>query len=303
MFTTLVSRCRRQLASAGLVPSVGGAELLQLRDADAAIRPARLLEDRELRFHAVGAAAAFSETVAFLDGTQRTELLGYAGTMPLAVAEVRAAVRERSGDTLRTAIRLRTAYLAGRREAIARFGPVDGLEPLELPEGPAHPLRDLAELRRAVDRVRGNLELEAAGQYRAGSDGWLVVDGTLSGSASLAADPRAIGLVKHHAVLPFDGDDLARYLHLPAGHRTSVFEPTPGFRPVVAWGLRLWPWEDRDIFHGLVRVEAAPANGTSAAADAISRALLAERVPVSGGAHWDRLLYGTHTVQQLLRAE
>lgn len=303
MFTTLVSRCRRRLASAGLVPAPGGTGMLAFADGGAEIRPARLLEDRELRSYAVGEPAPFDETVGFLDGTQRTELLGYAGTMPVALADVRAAVRERSGSAFTTAVRLRAAYLVGRRAALDQVGPVDDLEMLELPEGPPHPLRDLAELRRAVDRVRGNLELEAAGQYRGRSNGWLLVDGTLSGSASLAADPRAVGVVKHHTVLPFDGDALSRYLHLRAGHRTSLFEPTPGFRPVVAWGLRLWPWEDQDIFHGLVRVEAAPSNGTAAAADAISRALLAERVPVSGGAQWDRLLYGTHTVQQLLRAE
>jgi hypothetical protein len=72
---------------------------------------------------------------------------------------------------------------------------------------------------------------------------------------------------------------------------------------VVAWGLRLWPWEDRDLFHGLVRVEVAPVNGEPTQADRIARAVLAERLPVSDGAQWDRLLYGTHTVQQYLRAE
>jgi hypothetical protein len=72
---------------------------------------------------------------------------------------------------------------------------------------------------------------------------------------------------------------------------------------VVAWGLRLWPWEEQDLFHGLVRVEVAPASGAPAHVDRIARAILAERLPVTGGAQWDRLLYGTHTVQQYLRAE
>ena len=296
-------RCRKQLAAAGLSPAAG-LPASWSGDAEGVLNPARLLEDTELRWHAPGEPAAFDEPVAFLDGTQRVELLGYAGSAPLALVEVRAAVRERSGGAFATVVRERQAYLAGRRAALgAAGGPPEGVEQLELPDGPAHPFRDLAELQRAVDRVRGNLELAAADAFRRMRDGWLILDGSLSGSPRLAEDARAIGLVKGHATLPFEGADLERYLRLPCGQRTSVFEPTPGYRPVAAWGLRLWPWEERDLFHGLVRVEVAPANGAPARADRIARAILAERLPVSGGAQWDRLLYGTHTVQQYLRAE
>ncbi|MGE5926586.1 MAG: hypothetical protein ACM357_04480 [Gemmatimonadota bacterium] len=303
MFTTLVMRCRKRLAAAGVSPAAG-LPASYIGDAEAVLDPARLLEDTDLRWHAVGPPAAFEEPVAFLDGTQRMELLGYAGSAPLALVEVRAAVRERAGSAFTTVVRERQAYLAGRRAALdAAGGPPEGVELFELPDGPGHPFRDLAELRRAVDRVRGNLELAAADAFRRLRDGWLIIDGSLSGNPRLAEDPRAIGLVKGHATLPFDGADLERYLRLPCGHRTSLFEPTPGYRPVVAWGLRLWPWEQRDLFHGLVRVEVAPANGAPERADRIARAILAERLPVSGGPQWDRLLYGTHTVQQYLRAE
>jgi hypothetical protein len=297
-------RCRKRLVATGLAPAAGLPASLALHDEDAMIRPARLLEDQELRPHALGEPAPFEEPVAFLDGTQRMELLGYAGTAPVALAEVRAAVRQRAGGLFTTAIRERQTYLIGRRSALDAFGePVEGVEALELPEGPPHPFRDLAEMRRTVDRVRGNLELSAADAFRRVSEGWLVIDGSLSGSPTLAEDRRAIGIVKGHTTLPFDGTDLERYLRLPPGHRSSLFEPTPGYRPVVAWALRLWPWEGRDLFHGLVRVEVAPLNGNPVRADEISRAIMAERLPVSGGPQWDRLLYGTHTVQQYLRAE
>jgi hypothetical protein len=296
-------RCRKRLVATGLAPAAGLPASLALHDEDAMIRPARLLEDQELRPHALGEPAPFEEPVAFLDGTQRMELLGYAGTAPVALAEVRAAVRQRAGGLFTTAIRERQTYLIGRRSALDAFGPVEGVEALELPEGPPHPFRDLAEMRRTVDRVRGNLELSAADAFRRVSEGWLVIDGSLSGSPTLAEDRRAIGIVKGHTTLPFDGTDLERYLRLPPGHRSSLFEPTPGYRPVVAWALRLWPWEGRDLFHGLVRVEVAPLNGHPERADEISRAVMAERLPVSGGPQWDRLLYGTHTVQQYLRAE
>ena len=303
MFISLAMRCRKQLAAAGLSPAAGFPASYAF-ESEAVIQPARLIEDTELQWHAPGDASAFDEPVAFLDGTQRTELLGYTGAAPLMLAEVRAAVRERVGGAFTTVARERQVYLVGRRLALdAAGGAPDGVEELELADGPAHPFRDLAEVRRAVDRVRGNLELAAADAFRRTRDGWLIIDGSLSGSPSLAEDPRAIGIVKGHATLPFDGPELERYLRLPFGSRTSLFEPTPGYRPVVAWGLRLWPWEDRDLFHGLVRVEVAPANGEPERANRIARALLAERLPVSGGPQWDRLLYGTHTVQQFLRAE
>ena len=90
-------------------------------------------------------------------------------------------------------------------------------------------------------------------------DGWLVVDGSLSESPDWAADLRTVGVSKSHAALPFDGPDLERYLRLPKGHRTSVFAPeSRSVAPVLAWALRLWDWEARDLFHGLVRVEVAP---------------------------------------------
>jgi hypothetical protein len=304
VFTTLVLRCRKQLAASGMAPAAGMPASFPLHDGDAEIRPARLLEDAALRAHSLGTPAPFDGPVAFLDGAQRTELLGYAGSVPVALAEVRAAVRERTGGLFTTVVRERQTYLVGRRSALESLGStVDGLETLELPEGPPHPFRDLAEMRRAVDRVRGNLELAAADAFRRGSSGWLIMDGSLSASPTLAEDRSAIGIVKGHTTLPFDGADLDRYLRLPPGHRSSLFEPTPGYRAVVAWALRLWPWEGHDLFHGLVRVEVAPGNGTARRADEISRALLAERLPVAGGPQWDRLLYGTHAVQQYLRAE
>jgi hypothetical protein len=113
-----------------------------------------------------------------------------------------------------------------------------------------------------------------------------------------------IGVVKSHATLPFEGPNLDRYLRLPAGHRSSLFAPASRrLAPVCSWGLRLWPWEGKDLFHGLVRIEVAPANGTPDRADELSRRILAERAPVSTpDPRWDRLLYGVHGVEQYLKA-
>ena len=259
-----------------------------------------------LACHDVGAAEPWPGVLAFLDGVQRMELAAYAGAAPIYVAEIAAAVRERRGGRLKTVLEGRRRLAIARPRALEAAGEaLDGLATLALPEDePPHPVRDLTQASRALDRVRGQLELDLGRRFRLRSDDWLVVDGSLAESPDWAGDDRAVGVAKSHATLPFDGEDLERYLRLPRGQRTSIFAPqSRSVAPVHAWALRLWDWETRDLFHGLVRVEVAPANGTTAMADAISRRLLAERAPLSTpDPRWDRLLYGIHSVEQYLHA-
>ncbi len=305
MLPTL-SVLRRRLALRGLTPATFAAEASGGRTEEACVRPAALLEGTVLETFAVGRPEPWQGTVAFMDGIQRSELLAYAGAAPLLWAEIAAAVRERQGGQLSTVVVERRSLVLGRAFALAAAGEaLDGLGTIALPEDePPHPVRDLANASRALDRARGGLELAVAGRYRERSAAWLVVDGALSESPAWAADPRIIGVAKSHATLPFDGTDLERYLRLPQGHRTAVFAPaTRSVAPVRAWALRLWPWEGRDLFHGLDRIEVAPVNGTPEMADLLSRRLLAERAPVSTpDPRWDRLLYGIHSTEQCLRA-
>ncbi len=246
------------------------------------------------------------ETVAFLDGTQRAEIVGYAGVAPIILAHIAAAVRERTGRVFRTVVTERRSLVVARQDALNAAGDVfDGFDRVVIADAEAsHPARDLRTAGRAIDRARGALEVAVGLRYRTSSGAWLVVDGTLSESPAWADDARAVGVVKSHATLPFSGEELERYLRLPFGHRTSIFAPrSRRVAPVRAWALRLWPWQDRDVFHGLIRVEVAPANGTPEVADDLSRWLLAERAPLSTpDARWDRLLYGIHSVGQYLRA-
>ena len=270
------------------------------------MRPARLIEDAPLACRAVGPAVPWPDPLAFLDGVQRLQLLAYAGSAPLLLGEIAAAVRERQAGRLRTVVEARRWLAIGRPTALAAAADaLEGLAQLPLPDDePAHPVRDLTQAGRVLDRARGALELEVGAAYRRRSDAWLVIDGSLSESPNWAADPRALGVSKSHATLPFDGPDLERYLRLPVGQRTSVFAPASrSVAPVLAWAVRLWPWENRDLFHGLVRVEVSPANGGTESADLLSRRLLAERAPLSTpDPRWDRLLYGIHSVEQYLRA-
>ena len=300
-------RIRQALAAAGFVGASATPPASLGRAAEATIRPARLVEGKRLTAHLVGSPEMWSGAVAFLDGVQRQELLGYVGTSPLLLAEVAAAVRERRDRQLRTAVEARRVVVLGRAEALEQAaGAVAGCdtEPIDA-SGPPHPVADLTAASRLVDRLRGNLELEVGDRYTGEfrpADGWLVVDGALSVSPAWAADRQMVGISKSHSTLPFEGEDLERYLRLPPGHRSSIFAPAGAYAPVHAWALRLWPWEGRDLFHGLIRVEVAPAAGTPDEADRLSRRLLAERTPISApDGRWDRLLYGIAGVEEYLR--
>lgn len=297
---------RRRLAVKGLTPASAVPESSGGRTEEACIRPARLVEDTTLQCRPVGAAEAWPDPLAFLDGVQRMHLVAYAGAAPIYVGEIAAAVRERRGARLQTVVEDRRRVVIGRPRALAAAGDaLEGLATLGLPEDePPHPVRDLTLASRALDRARGQLELELGRRFRLGSPSWLLVDGSLAESPEWATDPRTIGVSKSHATLPFDGDDLDRYLRLPPGYRTSIFAPqSRSLAPVHAWALRLWDWEGKDLFHGLVRIEVSPANGVPPTADLISRRLLAERAPISTpDPRWDRLLYGIHSVEQYLRA-
>ncbi len=291
----------RGLTVASMIPDAGGSRMEK-----ASIQLARLVEGISLQSIPVGPVQAPPEPIAFLDGVQRSEVIAYAGASPIVVAEIAAAVRERRDRRLHTVLEDR------RRVVLARPGALDAAGetladfhrvPLESEEAP-HPIRDLVHAIQALDRARGALVLDVGYRYRSRSDAWLVVDGALSESPCWAGDPRVVGVSKSHSILPFDGQDLERYLRLPAGYRSSIYEPhTRALAPVRAWALRLWPWEGKDLLHGLVRIEVAPAHGSTQSADAISRWILAERTPVSApDRRWDRLLYGIHSVEQYLRS-
>jgi hypothetical protein len=226
---------------------------------------------------------------------------------------VAAAVRRRGPDR-----RLRTAAEASRELAITRLESLaeplrrvlaaSGVDLLELAEEDVgQPGRALQAARRELERARLAQERELGERCLAGlgPDEWLVVDGVLSDSAALSAHPRALGVIKSHGAQYFEGPELERALTLPAGHRTSVFQPKRrgARRAIYSWYLRLWPWEGNDLLYGLVRVEAHADAVTVARASALSAWLLRERSPLSTpDARWDRLLYAIHDVETYLRS-
>jgi hypothetical protein len=144
------------------------------------------------------------EPLAFLDGIQRSEVVAYAGSAPLLVATVAAGVCERRDRRLRTVVRLQRRLLLGRPAALAVVG--DAASDLDLvplaDDEPPHPVRDLLNAARILDRERGSLEILAGDTYRKNSDSWLLVDGALSDSPRWASDSRMVGISKSHSVLP-----------------------------------------------------------------------------------------------------
>ena len=304
--TSDLTALRRSLAAAGITPASIIPPASAGRREEAEIHLAQLLEGARVEAREVGEPGGWPDPVAFLDGVQHSEVVGYAGSSPIVVASVAAAVRERNLRILATRLMRRRDLAIGRRAALDAAGSALGeLERIELPESDApHPIRELAQAGAALDDARGALEVAVGMAYRSVSRDWLVVDGSLAESPLWAADARMVGVAKSHASLPFDGANLEAYLRLPCGHRSPLFAPASRrLAPVRAWALRLWPWEGKDLLHGLIRVEVAPVNGTTEMADRISRWLLAERAPISApDPRWDRMLYGIRSVEEFLRA-
>lgn len=297
---------RRALAAAGITPASVVPAASAGRREEAEINLARLVEGDRVEPRPIGEPVGWPGPVAFLDGVQHSEVVGYAGSSPIVVALAAAAVRERTDRVLATRVVRRRDLAIGRRAALDAAGPaLDTLERVELSDAdPPHPIRELAQAGAALDDARGALEVAVGLAYRCGSSAWLVVDGSLAESPVWARDPRMVGVAKSHSSLPFDGTDLESYLRLPVGHRSPIFAPASRrLAPVRAWAVRLWPWEGKDLLHGLIRVEVAPASGTPEAADRISRWLMAERAPISApDPRWDRMLYGIRSVEEFLRA-
>ncbi len=249
--------------------------------------------------------------MAFLDGVQRYGVIGWIGILPIVRGSVAAAVMERRSGALSCSLFRQDDFLVaalGRLDAVT----VSALESVGLPlhdctDGDrSHPILDVQMAGRQVERRREGLEVALAQEWLSNENGgWLVVDGSITALPKLEMHPSILGVIKSHETQFLEGADLVTALTLPSGHRTSVFSRESGARSqVYTWYLRLWPWEDRDVLHGLVRLERAPTATALREATDISRWLLRERAPLSApDGRWDRLLYPVHQVEAYLRSQ
>jgi len=273
---------------------------------------ASYVEEQRISAIDVGGPAPPPPTVAFLDGIQRYAVEGRIGLVPVVRGYVAAALLVRDAGGLRPADVAAEEFLV---VSLARLGPAERQAITEV--GPpvvdcsaserAHPILDVQLAARVVERRRERVETELAARHlRASPRGWLVVDGSISDLGALLDDgPRVLGLIKSHETQFLDGIDLETALTLPEGCRTSVFARSAGRRAAVyTWYLRLWPWEEQELFHGLVRVERPAVSEAVGDATGVSRWLLGERAPLAAAdARWDRLLYPVQQVETFLRAQ
>ncbi len=322
-FETLRSVHAAQRHLLRLVPNVrtatgGGSPLERLeRDMELPhVIDAEGAEDATLRARPVPGAPvpAFR---AFLDGTQRSQLLGWIGSLPLVYGTSGAVIRERIERRLVT---WHTPLVEHRIYAPLAYAPREELEgalgaQLEDttkpgPDGtiPApHPTLLLERATLAVSRDRERLELSLAESWCASRpDDPIMIDGGIGSSEAVASSACAVGVVKSHRTLYAKGEALNVVLALSRGERSSVIRIAPRARSeVLSWYLRLRATDGRDALWGLVRVEMRMIDspGITARADEISRWLLAESSPLAApDPRWDRMAYGIRSAEEFLRA-
>lgn len=293
-------------------------EEFSLPAAEPTVAPeAEIVEGSGMELCPVGAPSGTCFTH-FLDGAQDTRRIGfYRYTAPILYGFIGAVIRERNSDRCMStydkvsqenlyfsfahldSAELRTAGIECRD---ASEKPADGQEASDV-----HPLRLLEVARRKVSNDRAELERGLAERWIAGcisNNEWLLWDGSITSSIDVSKHPRVVGVVKSHQTQYFTAEDQRRILSLKVGERSSVFKPRGrGWSPVYSWYLRLHPNAGRDVYFGLIRVEAAAARETVAMADKISRWLLSERSPLSlPDGRWDRMIYPIRDCEQYLRS-
>lgn len=247
----------------------------------------------------------------FLDGVERSCVVGYVGLVPILYGHVAAVVRERRDTAFMTfAAQERPGLFFPfehvPRERVAQLGlPEEALVDTQAPGSERHPVR-LADLgRAAVKRERERLEVAVANVWaQRCRSGWLVVDGPAGIAPDVLATGRAVGVIKSHRTHFLSEKAMSEVLLMPARHRSTVFRPVrPKVGEVYSWYLRLRPRENRDLHFGLVRIEASASAETVRRADEISRWLLNETGPLAlPDPRWDTLLYPIRDCEQYLRS-
>jgi hypothetical protein len=255
---------------------------------------------------------------AFLDGTQRSELVSYVAGAPIILGCAAAVIRERRNRRMHTwHLPLVESRLYCPRRLVAprswqalvsAYGHrlVDTTDALELEQHP-FALRDAAVHR--VQSHREELEQRLAERWCTVEHDPLFIDGGISGSEKVAVSSCTVGVVKSHRTLYAEGEALNVILDLEAHQRSSVFRiDSPKRTTVASWYLRLRDRRGHDPMWGLVRVEMAypppeDMDRIGKRADEVSRWILAETRPLAlPDARWDRLVYGVRDCEEFLRA-
>lgn len=309
------ARAAVRLAHPDIGPPVDGSAPLEItldRSDPPRVVAATVVEDGALRSRQVSGDPS-PEFAAFLDGTQSSVPFAYMHGVPLVMGSVAAVVRERQD---RRMVTWRNGPLINRRVYAPRgmlgetlWAQLDraGLDPCDTSpeaEEAEHPHTVALRARDLVQADRELLERRLAEAWVAKRESPLFVDGGLRGSDTVAKSHQAVGVVKSHRTIYAMGAALPVIFGLRASWRTSVFRVDTGRRtPVFSWYLRLRDIAGHDPFFGLVRVEVAETSDPSARADAVSRWILAEVIPLAmPDTRWHNLVYPIRDCEEFLRA-
>ena len=309
----------------GLSVMHGAASLEPINSSDPPLlRSAQIAEGTTLRALRVPGVTRQTESGfgAFLDGTQKVQVIARAGGMPIVLGTVAAAVRVRLNKRMTTwghqpprverKIYVPVKYLPELGEFVG--GVAQSAADLELVDTSKadrsgaypsqHPAVLLERAVRSVDQQRELLEDRLAEAWCARGEAPLYLDGGISRSATVASSSCAIGVIKSHRTLYVEGDALRIVLALEKGERSSIFRVAPRSRSsVLSWYLRLRNPEGQDAMFGLVRVEMSECDKPVERAEEISRWVLAEGLPLSmPDGRWDKMAYGVRDCEEFLRA-
>ena len=289
------------------------------------LRSAQIAEGSTLRAIRVPTLSrpSSSEFEAFLDGSQKVQVVGHRYGMPIVFGTASAVVRVRVNRRMITwghqlprverrifvPLRYLPELAAWRASSLgvegAQWQIIDTSTADRNGDYPSqHPAVLLERAIRAVDLERETLEDLLAEAWCARAEGSLYIDGGISRSAGVASSRCAVGVIKSHRTLYVEGDALRIVLGLEKGERSSVFRVSPRSRSsVMSWYLRLRDAKGRDAMWGLVRVEIAECDRPAERADEISRWVLAETTPLSlPDGRWDKMAYGVRDCEEFLRA-
>ncbi len=257
---------------------------------------------------------------AFLDGSQRVQIMGHHQGIPVVYGTASAAIRVRVNRRMITwghqpprvqrKFFLPLRYLPALSDIASQVStsPVDIVDTSRPDKSGAvpslHPTSLLDRAMRAVDDMREQLEHQLAEAWCALGEAPLFIDGGISGNPRVASSSCAIGVVKSHRTLFAEDDALRIIFALEKGERSSVFRVSPRSRSsVISWYLRVREAAGHDAMWGLVRVEVAECERPGDRADEISRWVMAEMSPLSlPDGRWDKMAYGIRDCEEFLRA-
>jgi hypothetical protein len=297
------------------IPEAGGPSLEALARV---VEPPRVVGAESIEGSALRARVVPGDATpgfaAFLDGTQRSEVLQHAGGSPIICGTVAAVVRRRRDRRMATwqhaverrVYAARTLLTAAWNAALDQLG-LAVVDISETDDGPtsAHPYAVRDSAIRRVQRDRDALEQKLAREWCEQTGEPLFIDGGISGNHYLASAAHVVGVVKSHSTLYAEGDAMRIVFALRAGERSTAFRIRSAMRSgVSSWYLRLREPTGHDPLWGLVRVEVREEAGAiTDRADAVSRWILAELRPLAmPDARWDRMVYGIRDCEEFLRA-